>query len=219
MLSSSTNSKRADKILLAATQLFAGQGYNGTSTREIARLADVSENTLFRHFEHKEDLFWATLCAHSAWLTFCKNSLEGITAFDAPEVVLPKILGLLTDTADFRPELLRLMAVAFLELRWKADAFCQEQLGPIFSTIRKYMAVNIKSGRMHNFDPTMVTTALMTTVVMHSGIAKLIDGNNASYSDSRDAARAYTRFWLDVLSPRLEARPWPAPTIASQPSS
>jgi AcrR family transcriptional regulator len=219
MPSLSTNSERADKILLAATQLFARQGYSGTSTREIARLADVSENTLFRHFEHKEDLFWATLRSHSAWLTFCKDSLEGITAFDAPEVVLPKILGLLTDTADFRPELLRLIAVAFLELQWKAEAFCQEQLEPIFSIIRKYLAINIKSGRMHNFDPTMVTAALMTTVLMHSGMARLIDGNTPTYSDSRDAARAYTRFWLDVLSPRLEARPWPISSMAGQPSS
>ena len=44
-------SVRGDKILQAAGKLFARQGYYGTSTREIARLAGVSENTLFRHFD------------------------------------------------------------------------------------------------------------------------------------------------------------------------
>lgn len=51
------NSAQKDAILAAASQLFARQGYHGTSTREIARLADVSENTIFRHFDRKEDLF------------------------------------------------------------------------------------------------------------------------------------------------------------------
>ena len=57
------SSVRTDKILQAAGKLFARQGYHGTTTREIARLADVSENTLFRHFDNKEELFWSSLHA------------------------------------------------------------------------------------------------------------------------------------------------------------
>jgi AcrR family transcriptional regulator len=207
MASTSTNLERTDKIVLAATQLFSRQGYNGTSTREIARLADVSENTLFRHFERKEDLFWATLRSHSSWLAFCSQSLESITAFDAPEVALPKILELLTDTANFRPELLRLIAVAYLELQWKAEAFCQEQLSPLCVTIRKYLAMCVKAGKVRDFEPTMITAALMTMVLLQPGLSRLIDGENPTYSDGRDAARAYTKFWLEVLAPRLAPHP------------
>ena len=47
------SSSQKDKILNSAAQLFARQGYHGTSTREIARLADVSENTIFRQFDRK----------------------------------------------------------------------------------------------------------------------------------------------------------------------
>src|SRR6267154_634856 len=53
-----------NRVIEAATHLFARHGYRGTSTREIARLAEISENTLFRHFEHKEDIFWSTLAAN-----------------------------------------------------------------------------------------------------------------------------------------------------------
>ena len=49
----SKSAVRTDQILQAAGKLFASQGYHATSTREIARLADVSENTLFRHFDNK----------------------------------------------------------------------------------------------------------------------------------------------------------------------
>ena len=48
------------RIVRAANiALFSRQGYHRTSTRDIARLADVSEVTLYRYFEHKEDVFWA----------------------------------------------------------------------------------------------------------------------------------------------------------------
>ena len=45
----------------AAVCLFLRQYYLGTPTREIARLEDVSEVTVFRDFEHKDDIFWSAL--------------------------------------------------------------------------------------------------------------------------------------------------------------
>lgn len=186
----------------AAAQLFARQGYHGTSTREIARLADVSENTLFRHFDHKEDLFWSALRSRSTGLKLRRDLLDGITGGDDPEVVLPKIIDLLVDTVIFKPELLRLIAVAFLELHWKTEAFCQEFLSPIFSAINRYVEMNIANERVRNLDPTMVTAALVTTVMTHAEISRLIDGDRLSYPGSREAASAYTKFWLDVLTPR-----------------
>lgn len=41
----------------AARQLFAERGYGSTTTREIARLADVSETLLFRYYGDKATLF------------------------------------------------------------------------------------------------------------------------------------------------------------------
>lgn len=44
-------------LLTAARELFAEKGYNGTSTRDIADRAGVSEPMLFRHFGTKPKLF------------------------------------------------------------------------------------------------------------------------------------------------------------------
>ncbi len=46
-----------ERICDAARQLFADRGYHGATTREIARLADVSETLLFRYFGNKAGLF------------------------------------------------------------------------------------------------------------------------------------------------------------------
>ncbi|MGH9034191.1 MAG: TetR/AcrR family transcriptional regulator [Acidimicrobiia bacterium] len=44
-------------LIDAARDLFASKGYARASTREIARLAGVSESLLFRHFGTKAELF------------------------------------------------------------------------------------------------------------------------------------------------------------------
>lgn len=48
-----------DKLILAAIDLIAEQGYDGTTTKEIAAAAGVSEVTLFRHFGSKQALLVA----------------------------------------------------------------------------------------------------------------------------------------------------------------
>lgn len=53
-------SKRAD-ILAAAKASFLDTGYEGTSMESIARAANVSIMTLYRHAESKDDLFLAVI--------------------------------------------------------------------------------------------------------------------------------------------------------------
>lgn len=213
------NSDQIDKVVNAAAQLFARQGYHGTSTREIARIADISENTLFRYFEHKEDLFWAALRSRLSGLELRRDLLAGIAQSASPEVVLPQLLAQLVDTAILKPELLRLIAVAFIELRWKAAAVCYEHLSPIFSTVNRYLESNIESGKLRKLDSSLITAALATTVMVHPEFTKLLTGSRPPYSDSREAIQVYTRFWLDVLVPQDMANHHARAQIAEAPSA
>jgi AcrR family transcriptional regulator len=197
------NSVRTEKIVAAAALLFARQGYHGTSTREIARLAEVSENTLFRHFDHKEDIFWSALRSNAAALKPRRDLLEGIRAGDGPEVILPKILELLSDTVKYKPEVLRLIAVALLELQGKGEALCRDLISPLFSEISRYLASSVEKGQVMDVDPTILASSLMAMVLIHPQILKLTDVNGKSLTDRGDAVHAYSKFWLDVLSPRL----------------
>src|ERR1700745_1824598 len=49
------------QIMTTAKELFARQGFEGTTTREIAQRARVNEALIFRHFPSKEDLYWAII--------------------------------------------------------------------------------------------------------------------------------------------------------------
>lgn len=53
--------EKQDKIVKAALDLFAQEGYHATSTSKVARQAGVSEGLIFRHFENKEGLLRAII--------------------------------------------------------------------------------------------------------------------------------------------------------------
>jgi len=201
MATTAKDMDRTGKIIQSAAQLFARQGYHATSTREIARLADVSENTLFRYFDNKEDIFWSALRASLSGLRLKKDLIEGIADCEAPEIILPQILSMLVDTITFRPQLLCLIAVALIELRWKAESVCHEHLSPIFGAFNQYLAKNVERGRIRKLDPRMITSALAMTVMVHPELSRLISGSPPPHSDNREAVRAYTKFWLDILIP------------------
>ena len=53
-----------DKILQAALECFAQQGYDATRIRDIASRAEVSEAALYRHYESKEAVAQALFAYH-----------------------------------------------------------------------------------------------------------------------------------------------------------
>ena len=53
--------EKQEKILEAALILFAEEGYKSTSTSKVAKMAEVSEGLIFRHFGNKEGLLAAIL--------------------------------------------------------------------------------------------------------------------------------------------------------------
>jgi AcrR family transcriptional regulator len=54
-----TSEERKAAIIQAVRQAFAEKGFHGTTTKELAQAAGVSEALLFKHFPNKESLFAA----------------------------------------------------------------------------------------------------------------------------------------------------------------
>src|SRR2546422_11625953 len=52
------------KILEATARLLQMKGLARVTTKEIARETGLSEGALYRHFEHKEEVFFAVLTKH-----------------------------------------------------------------------------------------------------------------------------------------------------------
>src|SRR3984893_16114283 len=62
-----SSEQRRAAIVKAVSLVFAEKGFDGTTTRELADAAGVSEALLFKHFPNKEALFTAistSCCNH-----------------------------------------------------------------------------------------------------------------------------------------------------------
>src|SRR5207248_2269849 len=61
-----SSEERRAAIIKAVRRVFAEKGFDGTTTRELAQAAGVSEGLLFKHFPHKETLYAAMqlACCH-----------------------------------------------------------------------------------------------------------------------------------------------------------
>lgn len=195
------------RIIEASVQLFAQRGFRGTSTRQIAHLADVSEATLFRHFPRKTHLFWE---AAESRLKKVKlgRALQSSLANDVPpEQVIPLIVAFLVETMEQDPQLLRLLYVAASELRG-SERMLREHLGPIFDTVNAYLSRCAARGVVCNLDSSMVTLGMAAAIGAHRSLHQLFFDKTSRWS-AKELARGHSQLWLNALRQQLPEQSLP----------
>lgn len=125
------------RILKAAERLFARRGFEGTTTRDLAKEAGVAEGTLFRHFENKKAILIEV--ATQGWveiLTDLLTELSEMGSYKAiAQVMRKRMLNLPKNfdrmrvcftEAQFHPELRdRIQAEVIVKMTDVAEAFFQ----------------------------------------------------------------------------------------------
>jgi AcrR family transcriptional regulator len=188
-----------DRIVEAAVQLFSRQGFAGSSTHEIARLAGVSEVTVFRHFARKKDLFWAATESRLRRLRISKELRGRLDADENPRTALPGVVALLVETFHNQPEMVRLLYLSLFELEHGAERILRKYLVPFFQPIREYLARCASNGLARDLDPSIATLALMTSIVAHHGLYSVVTDEATGYASMNDATTAYAEFWFKAL--------------------
>lgn len=78
---------RRERILETALSLFGSQGFDGTSTKQIAQAASVTEGLIFHYFPTKEDLLAAVLETRHSFIGELREHLLNAEARPAREVL------------------------------------------------------------------------------------------------------------------------------------
>jgi len=180
------------RIIEAAVHLFAQNGFKGTSTRDIADLAQVNEATLFRHFPRKADLFWAAADSRLNGVKLSRELQHGLASDADPQTVIPMIIAFLADSILRYPELMRLLYVAGFELAG-AERLLGDHLGPIFDAVNSYFRRCASKGMIEDFDPVVATLGLAGAVGAHYTLQPFFG------EDQQLKVPEYTRFLLNAL--------------------
>jgi AcrR family transcriptional regulator len=116
------------KILQSALELFANEGVSATSTSKIARLSDVSEGLIFRHFNNKKGLVNALIESAEEKV----NSLfaEILKQKDAKSVIIKTIeLPFLIKKSEYNYWRLQ------FKLKWEAEYNNPKKMKPLLEKL------------------------------------------------------------------------------------
>jgi AcrR family transcriptional regulator len=114
--------KKQEAIVEAAIKLFAEKGYANTSTAEIAKVAEVSEGTIFKHYRTKDTLLLSVM------LPFIKENFPSLAQEVLKETLTEQtrtfeefLKGFLRNRADFIEANKEIFQVVFKELIYRDD--------------------------------------------------------------------------------------------------
>jgi len=169
-----TGDERREQILQTAVSLFSQRGFKGTTTKEIARVAGVSEAMVFRHFENKDALYGAILDT--------KGCQDGVRRFPWEEnEALRTAIEEKDDLAVFYniafdalnkhqadEGFMRLLFYSALEEHVLAERFFHEFIERIYEFIGGYVEERQRDGAFREMNPRIVVRAFLGMLIHHS---------------------------------------------------
>ena len=195
--------ERRLQILRVAVSLFSQRGFVGTTTKEIAQAARVSEAMVFRHFATKQELYTAIL-DHKACSGDAMNPeamvAEALQEKDDRAVFERLALGAL-EHHECDPEFQRLLLHAALEGHELAQMFFEKFVRRVYELLGKYVAERQRDGAMVAMDPAIVVRAFIGMVIHHSLNNNLWDPQRRLLKISnQEAAKQFSDILLNGIS-------------------
>ena len=191
--------ERRLQILRVAMRLFSQRGFVGTTTKEIALAAGVSEAMVFRHFATKEELYSAILdqkaCLHDGLdpRLVVSDAIERKDDFAVFE-------GLALDALDHHdgdPEFQRLLLHSALEGHDLAHMFWEKFVRRIYRSLGDYIRARQREGAIVDIEPALVVRAFIGMVMHHSLNNNLWDRKRSLLNISnKTAAREFANILL-----------------------
>jgi AcrR family transcriptional regulator len=201
--SRASSRERQASLISAAAALFARKGFNGTTTKEIAKAAGVSEALVFKHFPTKHALYAAIL---------------------ETKVTVSKILDTIEDSAKRRDDrqvfsliagyrirpgvdstLLRLLLFSALEGHELSDMFFGQHHKVFYEHLAAYIETRIADGAFRPVDPLLAARAFMGMVVHHRLLHEIF--GVSMHRSHNDTVAAYVDLFLQGLVINTPARP------------
>ncbi|GKS57128.1 AcrR family transcriptional regulator [Nitrospira sp.] len=156
---------RQASLIGAAASLFAAKGFSGTTTKDIAKAAGVSEALLFKHFPTKHALYSAILAEKAQYFELRQAVEEAALKQDDRR--------LFTTLASFRirkgadPTLLRLLLFSALEGHEMSKMFFQQQYRIFYDLLAGYIRRRTADGAFRKVDPLLAARAFFGIIVHH----------------------------------------------------
>jgi AcrR family transcriptional regulator len=204
--------ERRRQIVQVAMRLFSERGFRGTTTKEIAQAAGVSEAIIFRHFATKEELYTAIIdhksCGHAPGEGDAHPLAETLKCA-VGEAVARKddravFEGLAREMMRYHvedPHFLRLVMYSALEGHQLAEIFWDRNVRMLYDFFGAYIRERQGEGVFREVDPLVVVRAFTGMIIHHSLNNTLWDKARTILDISdEEAARQFTEIILSGIA-------------------
>ena len=194
--------ERRRQLIEVAIDLFSQKGFGGTTTKEIATAAGVTEAIIFRHFATKQDFYKAILdykCAvgvADAWFSEVQSFMDANDDEGLFRFLLTKIVAFDREETRFA----RLLLHASLEGHEIAIMHHNQLAMPTGTKSKEYIARRQAAGVIRECEPMIVMFALGGIAQYYAMQKYLYQHGNLAYSDE-EVVEGFLRILMDGLKP------------------
>ena len=197
-----TAGERREQILLVAMKLFGKRGFEGTTTKNIASAAGVSEATVFKYFKSKEDLYAAILdykacsIAENDPYEIADKYIEQKDDFNVFYTLALNALKKHEHDKNF----IRLMMYSALEGHDLSKSFVENFVIQMYDHIGKYIKMRQEEGVFREVSTRLVMRAFTGMFIHHSLNNILLDKEQKILKVSdEEAAREFATILLNGI--------------------
>lgn len=203
---------RRRQIVDVAMRLFSERGFRGTTTKEIAQAAGVSEAIIFRHFATKDDLYAAIIdhkaCTGGMGDMECsvveqiQSSVAAHMEAGDDRAVFEHIALEMMEHHARDTEFLRLLFFSALEGHRLSEMFWDRNVRALYDFLGSYIERRQREGAFRDVVNPRVAVRAFTGMIIHHSVNNILWDQPRALLDipNEEAARLFTDILLSGLA-------------------
>jgi AcrR family transcriptional regulator len=188
---------RREDILRASLHLFAERGFHGTSMRDIAREANITEGLIYHYFASKRDLFRAIIEEYS-FLPLLRTLPDLAQQLDLRALLIVLARGFF-DVLRQNTKLTRLLLQEVQVFPEEKEAFFADAVGESISELARILDARMSARARAQVDPQVAARLFFNALLAFFVEQEILGGKHMLPADEH----SYIEHLVDMFVRRL----------------
>jgi AcrR family transcriptional regulator len=198
---------RREDILRASLNLFAEKGFHGTSMRDIAREADITEGLIYHYFASKRDLFRAIIEEHS-FLPLLRTLPDIAGQLDLRALLIVLARGFF-DVLRQNTQLTRLLLQEVQVFPEEKEAFFADAVGESISELANILETRMNAKARTQVDPQVASRLFFNALLAFFVEQEILGGKHLLPADEGIYVEHLVDMFVKRMGPGRPASPQP----------
>ncbi|MFQ5455319.1 MAG: TetR/AcrR family transcriptional regulator [Nitrospirota bacterium] len=191
-----SSEERREIIIEAAMKLFSNKGFNGTTTRDIAKESDICEAMLYKHFNTKESLYTAIIdagCSHNDGHLLPDEDIEDMNVSSVLEFMAANLIKSISDNISF----MRLFLFSALEGHDLGDIFFKKKIMKHFNSLSVYLKTLMDKGLLKKQNPKLAARSFIGMIIYYIMVQEIYGGKRIESFNLDEVVQTFVDIFLN----------------------